>query len=90
MRYAGISFTCIFGLLAAMATGQESKPNFSGKWQLNAEKSQIHSGNVSAVKLLALPMAKPAMPKVSKSHSGITATRSWRWTSVMTSPPRPP
>jgi len=51
MRYAGISFTCIFGLLAAMATGQESKPNFSGKWQVNAEKSQIHSGNVSAVNL---------------------------------------
>jgi hypothetical protein len=51
MRYAGISFICIFVLLAATATGQQTKPNFSGKWQANAEKSQLHSGKAFAVNL---------------------------------------
>ena len=51
MRYAGIFFIGIFGLLAAMVTGQQTKPNFSGKWQANAEKSQFHSGQASAVSL---------------------------------------
>jgi hypothetical protein len=51
MRYAEISFICIFGLLAATATGQQSKPNFSGKWQANAEKSQFHSGRACVANL---------------------------------------
>jgi len=51
MRPAGISFMCVFGLLAAAANGQQSKPNLSGKWQANAEKSQLHSGNASALSL---------------------------------------
>jgi hypothetical protein len=49
MRYAGISFICVFGLLAATASGQQSKPNFSGRWQANGEKCQLHSGKASAV-----------------------------------------
>jgi len=49
MRYAGISFICVFGLLAATAMGQQGKPNFSGKWQANTEKCQLHSGKASAV-----------------------------------------
>ncbi|MES1257059.1 MAG: hypothetical protein ABUS51_01465 [Acidobacteriota bacterium] len=51
MRRTGIFVTCVFGLLAVAATAQQSKPNFSGKWQLNAEKSQIHAGKTSAVTL---------------------------------------
>jgi hypothetical protein len=49
MRHAGISFICIFGLLAGAASGQQSRPDFSGKWQLNAEKSKLHSGKASCV-----------------------------------------
>jgi hypothetical protein len=51
MRNAGIFFMCIFGLLTIAAIGQESKPNFSGKWQINAEKSQHHGGKASVVNL---------------------------------------
>jgi|SRR5580693_7571701 hypothetical protein len=50
MRFIGISFICICGLLAT-ASGQQSKPNFSGKWQTNGEKSQIHSGKAAALTL---------------------------------------
>ena len=51
MRFTGISGICIFGLLAATAIGQQNKPNFSGKWQANTEKCQLHSGNTSIVSL---------------------------------------
>src|SRR3982074_431678 len=51
MLHARISYACILGLLAAAATAQQSKPNFSGKWQLNAEKSQLAAGKASAVNL---------------------------------------
>src|ERR1700689_885052 len=50
MRFSGISFICMCGLLAT-ARGQQSKPNFSGKWQMNGEKSQIHSGKATALTL---------------------------------------
>src|SRR5258708_28702041 len=51
MLHARISYACILGLLAATATAQQSKPNFSGKWQLNNEKSQLAAGKASAVNL---------------------------------------
>lgn len=51
MRPGGIPFICVFGLLAATLCGQQSKPNFSGKWQANTEKSELHSGKASAVNL---------------------------------------
>lgn len=51
MRCAEISFICFFGLFAAPAAGQQSKPNFSGKWQSNGEKSQFHSGKASDVNI---------------------------------------
>ena len=51
MRHAGISIICFFGLLAAAATAQQSKPNFSGKWELNAGKSELHGGKASAVNI---------------------------------------
>jgi hypothetical protein len=51
MRFRGIPFIFIFGLVAAMSSGQQSKPNFSGKWQISAEKSELHSGKASTVNL---------------------------------------
>jgi hypothetical protein len=51
MLHARSSYACILGLLAAAATAQQGKPNFSGKWQLNAEKSQLAAGKASAVNL---------------------------------------
>ena len=51
MHNAEISFICVLGLLAVTATGQQSKPNFSGKWQANGQKSQLHSGKASAANL---------------------------------------
>jgi hypothetical protein len=51
MLHARISYACILGLLAAAATAQQTKPNFSGKWQLNTEKSQLAAGKASAVNL---------------------------------------
>jgi hypothetical protein len=44
-------FLICASLLLATARGQESKPNFSGKWQTNAEKSQVHSGKASTLTL---------------------------------------
>jgi hypothetical protein len=53
MRYTGLLSLCIFGLLAATATGQQSsKPNFSGHWRPNTDKCQLHSGKASVVNLL--------------------------------------
>ena len=51
MRYGGIPFIFIFGLLAATLSGQQSKPNFSGTWQANTQKSELHSGKASGVNL---------------------------------------
>lgn len=52
MHYYGIPFICTFSLLAAALNGQQSKPDFSGKWQANSEKSELHSGKASAVSLV--------------------------------------
>ena len=52
MRQAGISFICVLGLFAALANAQQSKPNLSGKWQLNSSKSEVHSGKTSTINLI--------------------------------------
>ena len=52
MRQGGISFICVLGLFAALANAQQSKPNLSGKWQLNSSKSEVHSGKTSAISLI--------------------------------------
>jgi len=46
MRSVGISFI-VCGLLTTFVMAQESKPNFSGKWQVNAEKSQVPAGKIT-------------------------------------------
>jgi len=52
MRYTGIPLSCIFGLLAATLCGQQSKPDFSGKWQASTEKSELHSGKAATVNIV--------------------------------------
>ena len=49
MRPTVISFLCLSGLLAASAFGQQAKPNFSGTWRLDAERSQVHSGKAAVL-----------------------------------------
>ncbi|HVW83175.1 MAG TPA: hypothetical protein VHB50_00765 [Bryobacteraceae bacterium] len=39
------------GLFAATAGAQDNRPNFSGSWQLNSAKSEVHSGKPAAIKL---------------------------------------
>jgi hypothetical protein len=51
MRHAGASCACVFGLFAITLCAQDGKPNFSGNWQLNSAKSELHSGKTSTVQL---------------------------------------
>lgn len=51
MRHTGISCACLIGLFAFAAAAQNSKPNFSGNWQMNSSKSELHSGKTSSVAL---------------------------------------
>lgn len=48
MRHTGASCVCFVGILAFTAAAQDSKPNFSGNWQLNSGKSELHSGKTSS------------------------------------------
>ena len=71
MRKAGISFACLFGLFAAAASAQPTKPNFSGKWEMNAEKSQSHGGKAAAVSLtIEQKGASIHLIKTTKAASG--------------------
>lgn len=54
MRHTFISFLGLSGFLAASVFAQQAaKPNFSGTWRLDAEKSQVHSGK-AAVRSVAI------------------------------------
>ena len=48
MRHTGASCACFIGLFAIAAIAQDSKPNFSGNWQLNSGKSELHSGKTAS------------------------------------------
>jgi len=51
MRHTVASCACLIGFLALTAAAQNSKPNFSGNWQLNSGKSELHSGKTASEKL---------------------------------------
>jgi len=51
MRHSVASCACFVGLFAFTAAAQNTKPNFSGNWQLNSGKSELHSGKTTGEKL---------------------------------------
>ena len=51
MRHTVTSCACFIGLFAFNAAAQNTKPNFSGNWQLNSGKSELHSGKTTGEKL---------------------------------------
>lgn len=52
MRHIGILCACLAFGLPAWSNGQDSKPDFSGNWQLNSGKSELHSGKTASEKLV--------------------------------------
>src|SRR5258708_7901197 len=52
MRQVEIFFIFVFGPVSTLAPAHQSKPNLSGKWQLNSSKSEVHSGKTSTINLI--------------------------------------
>ena len=52
MRHIGILCVCFACTFPGWMNGQDSKPDFSGNWQLNSGKSELHSGQAATAKLV--------------------------------------
>jgi hypothetical protein len=71
MRHTGASCACFIGILALTAAAQDSKPNFTGSWQLNSGKSELHSGKTSSEKLTIVQKgASIHMVRAAKTSDG--------------------
>jgi hypothetical protein len=68
MRHSVISIFCFLGFFAAQLSGQ-SKPNLTGKWQVNPTKSEIHSTQPSAASL-TIEQKGPSIHVVKTMKSG--------------------